>query len=237
MTSLHREPKANKRSIRRALAAGNVAEAVGPITPGCEIYGLCKGQFSLIDLIVYCLQATGPADLVVSTWTAAGSDIQHAFRLLTEGTVRTLRFLVDFSFPSRQPAYCEALRERFGDEAIRITKNHAKFVLIQNESWNLVVKSSMNLNENRRLENFEISDDRNMADYLAGVITDLFDSQLPGEGFTKKPGQIMNDFEQFAEPNRQEAHEAAARSTDSRKYFNPGAYQNDLNRTGFTRGR
>jgi hypothetical protein len=202
-----------------------------------ETYGLCKGQFSLIDLVVYCLQTTGPADLVVSTWTAANSDIQHAFRLLTEGAVRTLRFLVDFSFPSRQPAYSAALVERFGPEAIRICKNHAKFILLQNETWNLVIRTSMNLNENRRLENFEISDDRNMAEYLAGVIADLFAVQTGAQALAKKPGQHMKDFERFAEPNRTQAHEAAARSTDARKYFNAGAYQNDLDRTGLTRGR
>jgi hypothetical protein len=39
----------------------------------------------------------------------------------------------------------------------------------------------MNLNENRRLENFEISDDKDMADYLAGIVDECFTEQVPAE--------------------------------------------------------
>lgn len=77
------------------------------------------GKFSLVDVIEHLLATTGPADLVVSTWTAAGADIGFANRLLADGRIRSLRFVVDYSFQSRQPAYCAALREAFGDDAIR----------------------------------------------------------------------------------------------------------------------
>jgi hypothetical protein len=129
------------------MCAKTVAEAVGPIEPGCEIYGLSKGQFSLIDLVEHVLGFTGPAEVVVSTWTAAGSDIDFAFRLLKNGAIQSLRFLVDISFPSRQPAYCAALRETFGDDCIRVTKNHAKFVLLRNAQWNVTIR---NLDEPQR---------------------------------------------------------------------------------------
>ena len=72
---------------------------------------------------------TGPADLMVSTWTAAGADIDYALRLTSDGRVRSIVWIVDSSFPIRQPGYCAAMRERFGDESIRVTENHAKFVL------------------------------------------------------------------------------------------------------------
>jgi hypothetical protein len=114
------------------------------------------------------LAATGPADLVVSTWTAAGADIGFASRLLADRRVTSLRFVVDHNFQSRQPAYCAALREAFGDDAIRVTKNHGKFVLVRNAAWNIVVRTLMNLNECRRLETVEISD--NAAHY--GITTE-----------------------------------------------------------------
>jgi len=63
------------------LAVPEAAAALGRITPGCEIYALTKGAFSLVDVLVHCLDATGPADVVVSTWTAAGADISFAFDL------------------------------------------------------------------------------------------------------------------------------------------------------------
>lgn len=90
-----------KRVIRRALAIKSAADAVGEIGPGCEIFGLSKGDYSLIDLIEHALGATGPADVVISTWTAAGSDIEFARGLMTDGRVLSLRFVVDYTFVTR----------------------------------------------------------------------------------------------------------------------------------------
>lgn len=159
----------------RDINAASAAEAVGPITHGMEVYGLSKGQFSLVELIEHVLQATGPADLVVSTWTAAGADLQHTRTLLDNGLVRRARWLVDFSFPSRQPGYCAELRGRFGDGSIRCTANHAKFVTVTNETWAVVIRTSMNLNLNRRLESYEISEDPTLAAFLLAFVAQSFE--------------------------------------------------------------
>ena len=170
--AIHRNKVA--RDVRRVMYAANVAEAVGAITPGCEIYGLCRGQYSLIDLIEHVLTFTGPAELVISTWTAAGADIDYALRLTKDGRVERVTWLVDSSFPVRQPGYCAAMRERFGDAAIRVTQNHAKFVLIGNAAWHVTMRTSMNLNENKRLESWELSDDPILFEYLRAVVAEMF---------------------------------------------------------------
>ncbi len=163
-----------KRVVRRTINAATAAEAVGPIFRGMEVYGLSKGQFSLVELIEHVLAATGPAHLTVSTWTAAGADLAHAQSFLSNGGILSTRWLVDFSFPSRQPGYCAQLRERFGDAAIRCTANHAKFVLVRNETWNMVIRTSMNLNWNRRLESYELSEDADLADWLQTIVDATF---------------------------------------------------------------
>lgn len=223
------------RIIRREVTAKTAAEAIGAVTPNCEIFGLNKGQFSLIDILEHCLATTGPADVVLSTWTAAGADLGFAYGMMADGRIRSLRFIVDFSFPTRQPAYCAALRERFGDECIRITKTHAKFVLIRNASWNIVIRSSMNLNENRRLETFEISDHLGMAEFLEGVTNRLFESQETGKAFQNGAYQNTLDFEKFHEEGEVDASRAME-STDVKKFFGDGRYSNDLRRTGLARG-
>jgi len=216
------------RVVRRVLAAKHVGEAVGSIDRGCEIYGLTKGQWSLIDLMEYCLETTGPADVVVSTWTAANADITFANALFKNGALRSLRFLVDFSFPSRQPAYCAALRAAFGDDAVRLTRNHAKFVLILNDEWSLVVRTSMNLNENRRLENFEISDSPEMATFLVEVVDEIFREQ--GETFEMRPSDHKKTFlTQWGEKRVEDADESDP-AFDA--YFGDGTLDNDLRRTG-----
>lgn len=182
-----RSKQAENRQVRRTLTVANAAEALGPIEHGIELYALCKGDYSLIDIIDHCLAATGPADVVVSTWTAAGADLDFALGFVHDGRVRSARWLVDFSFPQRQPAYFALLVDRFGAENIRATANHAKFVLIRNDDWSLVLRTSMNLNKNRRLENVEISDDPGIADYLEAVVDELFGTVTGADTVAAKP--------------------------------------------------
>lgn len=162
------------REVRRTFNAETAALAVGPILRGCEIYGLSKGQFSLCDLLLHVLDATGPADVVISTWTAANADLAHCRVLLDDGRITRMRWVVDFSFPARQPAYCAQLRERFGDAAIAVCANHAKFLLVRAPGWDVVVRTSMNLNRNRRLESYEISESAEMAGFLEVIVGAAF---------------------------------------------------------------
>ncbi len=227
-TTQRRQTFENKREIRRQFAAQEVAEAVGPILKGIECFGVSTGKWSLIDLITYCLQATGPADVVLSTWTAANHDIGAAWRLLTTGAITRMRFLVDLSFPNRQPSYCAALREAFGDDCIRMSSNHAKFVLIRNTEWSLCIRTTANLNQNSRLEWFELSDDRNMADFLNQLVATIFSTQPATCQFDKRPIDHIKDFQSLAGMPTSELR------GDVRKYFSNEPFGNDCRRAGIT---
>ena len=194
---LERSRKGKGRLVRQKLAAVRAAEAVGTLSPGCEVFGLTKGQFSLIDLIEHGLNTTGPADVLIAAWTVGGADLELAWRFLSDGRIRSLRFIVDHSFVKLQPHYCAALRERFGDDAIRLTTNHAKFVVVHNETWHLAIRSSMNLNENSRLETWEISDDQALADYLLEVCESLFENYDSAAQWTRARHGQTTDFDSW----------------------------------------
>lgn len=162
------------REIKKLYRVKTATEAIGTLFPGCAIFGITKGQFSLIELIAAVLAQTGPADLFISTWTAAGSDLTDANALLESGLIRRLRFLVDHTFQRRKPAFAAKIRELFGPESVRVTRNHAKFILVENDQWNIVVKTSMNLNFNPRLEDFDIQDDPRLAGFLRGLMDEIF---------------------------------------------------------------
>ena len=182
------------RELRR-LIVENAHQAIEGIDLKHEIYGLFKGQFSLADLIVACLAKTGPADIVISTWTAAKKELSSAERLLKDGRVVRCRWLVDFSFPRRQPGYCEDLRKRFGDDVIRVSKIHSKFVLFRNKKWDLVLVTSANLNKNVRLETFQLMNDAKLADFFEAVVDEIFEEQKPSEGFERRPSENVREFE------------------------------------------
>lgn len=165
-------------------AFDQASQAIGPLEPGCEIFGFTKGQFSISDVIQHCLAEIGPASVDIATWTAAVSDIRRAENLLSDGRITRIRFVVDPSFKSRKPEFCEALTSTFGADAIRTTNSHAKFVTLRNATWNLAIRTSMNLNPNPRLENFEISDDADLAGFFTTIVDEIFGTYSAAESFT-----------------------------------------------------
>lgn len=144
---------------------------------GTEIYGLTRGQFSLSDLIAAILDKAGPAALSISTWTAAGTDVSRMMDLLTSGRITACRWLVDLTFVRRCPALAQQIRQQFGADAIRVTRTHAKFATIVNTEWQVALRSSMNLNQNPRLESFEAGHDPALCEFLTGAMDQIWQRQ------------------------------------------------------------
>jgi hypothetical protein len=166
------------RTIRRNINAANAELLIGPVAKGINLFAICKGQCSLIEVIDYLLHATGPANVDVSAWTVGGDDILRTEQMMKDGRILGIRWLMDASMTVRQPAYCAMIVEKFGEGSIMCTANHTKFVLIRNDEWNLAIRSSMNLNRNQRLETLEISDDRELAEFMATVCDAIFTQGL-----------------------------------------------------------
>lgn len=155
------------------------------IEKGTDTFILTYGQFSLIDALVVILDQTGPADVSLSTWTAADAHIQRSAELLETAQIRSIRLIVDRSFETRQPAYCHHMRRVFGADCIRAIRTHAKFALIRSDTMDVVVRTSMNLNENPRLENIEISEDREFAEFFQAIVDGVYAEVDEGENRSK----------------------------------------------------
>ena len=152
----------------------SAAEAVGTLRHDYELHIYTRGQFSMIDVIRAILEQTGPAAAVISTWTAAPSDIAEAHAFARDGLMTSTRWLFDTSFYRREPATCGQLRNLFGLDNVRVTKNHAKFMVFTNADWNVVSLTSMNLNMNPRMEHVLIREDRDLAAWNLSWVDDLF---------------------------------------------------------------
>ena len=163
----------------------NARDALAEFDRGLETYCLTFGQFSMMDAVEALLEKTGPADVVIATWTAGSADLSRSAESLNNGRIRSLRFIVDCSFGQRQPGYLAQVRRLFGDDAVRSTRTHAKFAVITNDEWSVAVRTSMNLNENPRLESIEVSDDPELAGFLLRVTDELFAEEKAGDFRTK----------------------------------------------------
>lgn len=180
------EARSHHRSIEsrdiRAAKMGNARDAIGTLTPRCEIYVLTYGQFSLTHALTAILEQTGPADVVLGTWTAAHADLSEVHALIRSDAIRDFRIIIDSNMLRRPNAakLVADIRGRFGEGGVRTTAMHAKFATIQNDDWTLALRTSMNLNQNPRMENIEISDDPDLCRFLTTVADDLFREQGPG---------------------------------------------------------
>lgn len=171
-------PKREIMDLRRIQSA---TEAVAGLErDGMELFGLTKGQFSLTDMIEAILEKTGPADLSISTWTAANGDVTRMLELLNSGAIRSCRWLVDLTFMRRCPQLTSEIRAKFGSDAIRVTKTHAKFCTITNDDWQIALRSSMNLNQNPRMESFQVGHDPVLCQFLSEVLDDVWKRQNKG---------------------------------------------------------
>lgn len=154
--------------------------AIGGLRPGCRLFGFTAGEFSLLDLLRAVLEVVGPAEVVLSTWTTGIRDAETAAWLLEEGAIRSLLLLTDRSFPKRQPAYCDRVLRLFGPQAMVCTNTHAKFATIKARDWRVVVRSSMNLNRNRRWEQFDLDDSEELFGFVEGMVARIVSTHEAG---------------------------------------------------------
>jgi hypothetical protein len=177
-----------KRRIRTS-KVGSVADALGPITPGCELLVLTFGQFSLIDALTYLVQQAGPSDVVLCTWTAAHADLSRTHKLLEASEITRFRLLLDHNMMRRPNAkgLVSHIHRLFGDQSVRTTRSHAKFATIRSATHTLAVRTSANLNQNPRMENIEISDDPELCAFLESVADQIWADQDAGRPLEEFP--------------------------------------------------
>jgi hypothetical protein len=182
------------RDFRHGMRGESAARCIGEISKGCDIFGLTKGDFSMIDILRHIVKGIGPCHIDIGTWTAAAAEIKQAELMLTDRNILSMRWLVDRSFPARQAAYFSSLLHRFGKDSVRLARFHAKFILLENENFSVAVRTSMNLNENKRIEFYEISEGSPISGYLKEVVDYHFASP-PEDSYS-----AFTDFKLGAEP-------------------------------------
>lgn len=183
----------------RALRASQTrfaSDALGAIDSATNIFVLTDGSFSLIDVIDHCLTSTGPgARVTVATWAAAWSDLVRLGQFRTDHSLTGLRVLIDPGFFVHRDAEHLRALEALGSDNVRSCALHAKFVSIESPSLSLAIRTSMNLNRNKRLESLEITACPRFADFLARLADPIFAAPPQGSresaGARKRSGDLL----------------------------------------------
>ena len=170
-----------KAARHRLSKVANARDTIAGFGPAVDIVGLTHGQFSLLDLIQATLDITGPARVDIATWSAGLYDVDAARRFVEDGRITGIRFVMDSASEKRGQAAAVDIGDLFGADTIRTTRSHAKFALIGNDTWHVVITSSMNLNLNPRVEQFEMTDDADRHTFFAAWVDEVF-AEVPAGG-------------------------------------------------------
>lgn len=167
----HLRPK--RKAHHRLSKVATARDTIRGFDHDMDVVGLTFGQFSLLDLIQATLDITGPADVTISTWSAGLYDVDAARRFVDDGRIRSIRFVMDSS-AKRGQASAVSISDMFGESSIRTYRSHAKFAIVSNDDWQVVITSSMNLNLNPRCEQFEMTDDEDRARLFLDFVDSIF---------------------------------------------------------------
>jgi hypothetical protein len=136
--------------IRIGKVREKIAAVIGDIAGVDLIDYTSMGRWSMHHLLFYLLEKTGPAKVWFTTWAISTKAITLMVDALKDGTITELHSLLD-----------RRIRIRRSDSMAFLTHNansvfmidcHAKVLLIENDAWRIVVKSSANFSENKRIE-------------------------------------------------------------------------------------
>jgi len=189
------KPMTHQRPVRKAnnrlSKTAGAKETIKGFDHNMDIIGLTFGQFSLLDLMEATLEITGSADVIVSTWSAGFYDVNAAQQFRDNGKLRSIRFLMDSS-AKRGQATVGDVGDIFGNNNVRATRLHAKFAVITNNQWSVVITTSMNLNLNPRCEHFEMTDDNDRAQLFLDFTNTIFNELTEGDTGDRKFPRLEN---------------------------------------------
>jgi hypothetical protein len=148
-------------SVRRERAAESfktASECLGTLKKGSGVFAVTRGQFSMIDAVLACLDQTGPANLSLWTWTVAEYEVQVLERMMRDDRLLSGRLVIDTGARNKNMGIIRDWKASFGGESVRYVVNHAKIATIENTEWKILLRGSMNLNFNPRFEQLDLTE-------------------------------------------------------------------------------
>lgn len=133
-------------------------------------------EFSMHELLEFLLEKTGPATVCISSFSVSEIAIRSFFNLMEKGTILNLKCLFDLSVKRHKLGLLNFVNNIA--TSIAIAKNHAKFILIENEDWKIVVVGTANFQHNDKNEVGIISTEPRLFEFYADTFVDWFANGL-----------------------------------------------------------
>ena len=144
-------------------------ECIGTIEPGMSLFAITRGQFSMIDAVLACLDQAGPAKVSLWTWTVAEYEVQCLTSMMNDSRITAGRLVIDHGARNKNAGIIAEWQTTFGPESVRYVINHSKMATVENDRFKILLRGSMNLNFNPRFEQLDITEGGPEFDLVKGL--------------------------------------------------------------------
>ena len=150
---------------------GALTRSIGLIIPGRQKHYYSDGNFNLLRLIFHILKQTGPAHIMMSTYSISQDSLEKVRNRLNQGEIFSIRFLIDNRVKVMSPLPFQMLKEGFSYRCISL---HAKVALIYNDDWKISIVTSQNATDNPKLERGVIFTDDQIFNFDKQILENAF---------------------------------------------------------------
>ncbi|MBI4816656.1 MAG: hypothetical protein HY791_10375 [Deltaproteobacteria bacterium] len=154
--------KAAVEQMKLAHRTSRCAEVIGEVTPGATVHAISAGEWSAHDMIVHLLGHAAPAELWAASWAVSDSALHALIKAREAGQLTTIQMLLDWRVTVRNPKAVQLAKSTA--DRIRVSSCHAKLYVLRG-ARSYTISTSANLTNNPRLENYVISESREIADF------------------------------------------------------------------------
>ena len=137
--------------------------AIGELREGHLAHFYTFGAWSLHELVAYCLQQTGPAEVTIMTWTFSETPARSLLALKAEGQITKLTLVVDKRVKTKNPKAFQLLQAT--SDGLKEARTHAKVVVIRGGKFAVTIIGSANFSTNLRYESGCVFTDGQVAEF------------------------------------------------------------------------
>lgn len=130
---------------------------IGNIQPNENIHFATAAEWNMADLLLYLLEQTGPAEVMLSTFEMSEQPARIISQLIDMKMITKFVCIIDYRSKERKPGVFQLMNNIASK--IKQAPCHAKVTLISNKDWQVCVVGSANYTRNIRIEAGIISTD------------------------------------------------------------------------------
>jgi len=154
--------------LKRSLKLPSKDEDIRLISPA--------GGWSSCSLIMFIADKEVIDELTITTLRVGVKEVQMLMNLYDNGRIKNINIIMSkVAKANKVYEYHNQIKEIIGNRSVKINyiNNHSKVILAKTKDNYYVVETSSNLNENPKIEQFIICNDREVYDYYIKVFRKL----------------------------------------------------------------